>query len=112
MMRPVVRRVSLTRAPDGVEYEVVVERAPRVGVWMTGPVTVWNTLTQSRDWWVSVGGDTWPWRVVRERCGTQAEAERRGDELERLIRSGELRAVRPAWRRRRPSSQASSSDRR
>jgi hypothetical protein len=68
---------------------------------MTGPARVGNTLTRSQDWRVSVGGDTWPWRVVRERFRTQAEAERRGDEFERLIRSGELRAVRPAWLRRR-----------
>jgi hypothetical protein len=97
---PGVRRSRLTRSPDGA---IIVEPAPWITVFRCGPWRWWNTLTRNRTSWVTVSGDQWPWRLVREKFASEEDADRRGDGLERSIADGEMRLGGPAWRRRRSS---------
>ena len=78
-------------APDGVEYEITVEPAPKVklGAWLHGPWRWWSTITRDTSWWVTVQSSAAGWPVLRERYADGQEAARRVDALDRAIRDGQ-----------------------
>jgi hypothetical protein len=89
-------------APDGVEYEITVERAPKVGLWLHGPWRWWSTVTRDSSWWLTVESAAVGRPVIRERYRTPEAARGRSDSLSEAIRSGEWAAPkRPPVRRRR-----------
>jgi hypothetical protein len=97
---PVAQRSRVTLAPDGSEYEITVERAPRLGLFQAGLWRWWNTLRGDETWWVTVAGDRWAWRLLGERFESEYAAELRAEDLARAIAAGEVDYAGPAWRRR------------
>jgi hypothetical protein len=74
---------------DGVEYQITLQPAPKVGLWMSGPWRWWSTITRDTSWWLTVGSSAVGWPVLRERYRAEDEASRRSGELSRAIRAGE-----------------------
>ena len=96
--RPLPLRIL---APDGVEYEITVEPAPKVGLWLHGPWRWLSTVTRDSTWWLTVEWAAVGWPVIRERYRTSEAARDRSDFLSEAIRSGEWAAPkRPPARRR------------
>lgn len=89
------------RDPHGEEYELTAERAPRVEFWIGSPHRLWNTVTRSNSWWLTVHGERYVWPLIRESFSSEPEAEGRLRELKEQIRAGSARLGSPALRRRR-----------
>ncbi len=94
-------RVKIVRSPDGSEYEVTMEPAPRIKWWVSTPSRWWNTITRSKSWWLTVRNDRYQWPLVRESFRTEGEAEARSRQLVAQLKVGSLRLEKPAFRRRR-----------
>ena len=61
-------------APDGVEYLITVEPAPKLGGWLNGPWRWWSTLTRDSSWWLTVESSAVGWPVLRRRYRSADDA--------------------------------------
>lgn len=100
-----LRMPLLVTAPDGFEYEIRLDRSPRLGLWINGPWRWWNTVRNDQSWWLTVTSSVSQLPLIRESLPSQTQASVRAEALIKAIRSGDWHPPsKPAIRRRRVAS--------
>jgi hypothetical protein len=83
------REASRVVAPNGDEFLIRVEGAPRLGLFIATPARWLNTLRGDRSWRLSVEEATKLRPILREKFAELEDANERRSELEGLIERGE-----------------------